>query len=76
MAETNLHNSKNKSILHIKKRNGTIVNFEQSKISNAIYKALVAAGKPDQKLAESLATKLVNKIVKSGYLDLFIKITF
>ncbi len=45
MAETDLHNSKNESILHIKKRNGSIVNFEQSKISNAIYKALVAAGK-------------------------------
>ncbi len=68
MAEINLHNSKNKSILHIKKRNGTIVNFEQSKISNAIYKALVAAGKSDRKLAESLATKLINKIDKSGYL--------
>src|SRR3954471_9078708 len=68
MAEINLHNSKNKSILHIKKRNGKIVNFEQSKISNAIYKALVAAGKSDRKLAELLATKLVNKIDKNGYL--------
>ena len=68
MAEINLHNSKNKSILHIKKRNGTIVNFEQSKISNAIYKALVAAGKSDRNLAELLATKLLNKIDKSGYL--------
>ncbi len=61
-------NSENKSIFHIKKRNGKIVNFEQSKISNAIYKALVAAGKSDRKLAELLATKLVNKIDKSGYL--------
>ena len=68
MAETNLSNSENKSIFHIKKRNGKIVNFEQSKISNAIYKALVAAGKSDRKLAELLATKLVNKIDKSGYL--------
>jgi Fe2+ or Zn2+ uptake regulation protein len=41
MAETNLSNSENKSIFHIKKRNGKIVQFEQSKISNAIYKALV-----------------------------------
>lgn len=69
MAETDLHDSKNKTIVHIKKRNGTIVNFEQSKISNAIYKALVAAGKPDHKLAELLASKLVNKIVKSGDLE-------
>ena len=68
MAETNLSNSENKIIFHIKKRNGKIVNFEQSKISNAIYKALVAAGKSDRKLAELLATKLVNKIDKNGYL--------
>src|SRR5215210_6450497 len=69
MAETDLHDSKNKTIVHIKKRNSTIVNFEQSKISNAIYKALVAAGKPDHKLAELLASKLVNKIIKNGYLE-------
>ena len=36
MAETDLHDSKNKTIVHIKKRNSTIVDFEQSKISNAI----------------------------------------
>src|SRR6187200_2694098 len=69
MAETDLHDSKNKTIVHIKKRNSTIVDFEQSKISNAIYKALVAAGKPDHKLAELLASKLINKIIKNGYLE-------
>ena len=69
MAETDLHDSKNKTIVHIKKRNSTIVDFEQSKISNAIYKALVAAGKPDHNLAELLASKLVNKIIKNGYLE-------
>ncbi|HET6588791.1 MAG TPA: adenosylcobalamin-dependent ribonucleoside-diphosphate reductase [Candidatus Nitrosocosmicus sp.] len=69
MAETDLSESKSKTIVHIKKRNGTIVDFEQSKISNAIYKALVAAGKPDHKLAEFLASKLVNKVIKSGYLE-------
>ena len=69
MAETDLHESKSKTIVHIKKRNGTIVDFEQSKISNAIYKALVAAGKPDHKLAEFLASKLVNKIIKNDYLE-------
>ncbi|MGN6560417.1 MAG: adenosylcobalamin-dependent ribonucleoside-diphosphate reductase [Candidatus Nitrosocosmicus sp.] len=68
MAETDLRNSENKSIFHIKKRNGKIVDFEQTKISNAIYKALVAAGKSDHNLSELLATKLVNKINKSGYL--------
>src|SRR4029078_7638812 len=69
MAETDLHDSKNKTIVHIKKRNSTIVDFEQSKISNAIYKALVAAGKHDHNLAELLASKLVNKIIKNGYLE-------
>ena len=68
MAETDIRSSENKSIFHIKKRNGKIVHFEQSKISNAIYKALVAAGKSDRKLSELLATKLINKIDKSGYL--------
>lgn len=69
MAETDLRESKSKTILHIKKRNGTIVDFEQSKISNAIYKALVATGKGDHDLAELLASKLVNKIIKSDYLE-------
>lgn len=69
MAETDLHNSKNNSLMNIKKRNGAVVKFEQSKISNAIYKALVAAGKPDHKLSESLASKLINKILKSGYVE-------
>ncbi len=67
MAEIDLHNSKNESVLRIKKRNGAIVNFEQSKISNAIYKALVATGKADHNLSNALATKLFNKIIKSGY---------
>ena len=68
MAETDLRNSENRSVFYIRKRNGKIVNFEQIKVSNAIYKALSASGKPDRKLAESLAIKLVYKIDKSGYL--------
>ena len=68
MAETDLRKSENKSVFYIKKRNGKVVNFEQSKISNAIYKALVATGKSDRKLAELLAIKLVKKVDKSGYL--------
>jgi ribonucleoside-diphosphate reductase alpha chain len=68
MAEIDLHDSKNKTIMYIKKRNGSTVNFEPSKISNAIYKALSATGKADYKLSELLATKLVNKI-RSGYVE-------
>ncbi|HEX6067738.1 MAG TPA: adenosylcobalamin-dependent ribonucleoside-diphosphate reductase, partial [Nitrososphaera sp.] len=48
----------------IRKRDGRIVDFESSKISNAIYKALVATGKPDYPLAERLATKVVQKMVQ------------
>ena len=55
--ETNL-------VSKIRKRDGRIVNFESSKISNAIYKALVATGKPDYPLAERLATKVVQKMVQ------------
>ena len=48
----------------IRKRSGRIVNFEQSKISNAIYKALVATGKPDYPLAERLAARVVQKMIQ------------
>ncbi len=50
----------------IRKRSGSIVNFEQSKISNAIYKALVATGKPDYPLAERLAARVVQKMIQQG----------
>jgi ribonucleoside-diphosphate reductase alpha chain len=46
----------------IRKRDGRIVNFEQSKIANAIYKALVATGKPDYPLAERLSARVVQKM--------------
>ena len=51
------NNSKETLIAKIRKRDGRIVHFEQSKISNAIYKALVATGKPDYPLAERLGAK-------------------
>ena len=49
------NNSKETVIAKIRKRDGRVVNFEQSKISNAIYKALIVMGKPDYLLAERLA---------------------
>lgn len=66
---TDFSNSKETSslITKIKKRDGRIVNFEQSKISNAIYKALVATGKPDYPLAERLAARVVQKMVQQGF---------
>ncbi len=59
--------SEQKLISKIRKRDGRIVNFEQSKIANAIYKALVVTGKPDYPLAEKLAAKVLQKMVHQGY---------
>src|SRR3989442_5778439 len=59
-------NSDGALIATIRKRDGRIVNFESSKISNAIYKALAATGKPDYPLAERLAAKIVQKMVQQS----------
>src|SRR5438067_9017565 len=64
---TEFNNSTKNLIIQIRKRDGRIVNFVQSKISDAIYKALVATGKPDYPLAEKLANKVVHKMVQQGY---------
>ncbi|MDQ4100660.1 MAG: adenosylcobalamin-dependent ribonucleoside-diphosphate reductase [Thermoproteota archaeon] len=60
------NNSKETLIAKIRKRDGRIVNFEQSKISNAIYKALIATGKPDYPLAERLGAKVVQKMIQQS----------
>jgi ribonucleoside-diphosphate reductase alpha chain len=60
------NNSKETLIAKIRKRDGRIVHFEQSKISNALYKALVATGKPDYPLAERLGTRVVQKMVQQS----------
>jgi ribonucleoside-diphosphate reductase alpha chain len=64
LTEFNPNSNSGTLITKIRKRDGRIVNFESSKISNAIYKALVATGKPDYPLAERLATKVVHKMVQ------------
>jgi ribonucleoside-diphosphate reductase alpha chain len=63
---TEFNGSKETLNSKIRKRSGRIVNFEQSKISNAIYKALVATGKPDYPLAERLAARVVQKMIQLG----------
>src|ERR671924_1027432 len=63
---TEFNGSKETLNSKIRKRSGRIVNFEQSKISNAIYKALVATGKPDYPLAERLAARVVQKMIQQG----------
>jgi ribonucleoside-diphosphate reductase alpha chain len=68
MAETTeFNNSRENLITQIRKRDGRIVDFGKSKISNAIYKALVATGKPDYHLAETLTDKVIKKMVQHGY---------
>ena len=57
------NNSKETLIAKIRKRDGRIVSFEQPKISNAIYKALIATGKPDYPLADRLGAKVVQKVI-------------
>jgi ribonucleoside-diphosphate reductase alpha chain len=58
----NSSNNNKKPIAQIKKRDKGLVDFNNSKISNAIYKALMAAGKADYKLAEKLSEKVVQKM--------------
>jgi ribonucleoside-diphosphate reductase alpha chain len=64
---TEFNDSKDNLIVNIKKRDGRVVNFMHSNISNAIYKALVVTGKADYPLAERLANRVIEKMVQSGY---------
>jgi hypothetical protein len=47
------------AVSQIKKREGKIVEFDKSKITNAIFKAAVAVGGEDRETAEKLADKVV-----------------
>ena len=55
------------TIGEIRKRNGSIVNFNRDKISNAIYNALAATSEPDSKLSNELADGVVSKLVEHGF---------
>ena len=46
-------------VTQIKKRDGRIVEFDKSKITNAIFKAAVAVGGEDRELAEKLTDQVV-----------------
>ena len=53
----------------IKKRDGRIVDFEQEKITEAIFKALTAAGQGDGKKSKEISDKIVrllNRRFKKG----------
>lgn len=55
------------SIVDVRKRDGRITNFNKEKITNAIYKALVANGKPDRKTAEDLTSGVLTKLIQQGF---------
>ncbi len=46
-------------VLKVKKRDGRIVDFEQDKITNAIYKAALSVGGKNRKIAQSLSDQVV-----------------
>ncbi len=55
------------TINEIRKRNGNVADFNQDKISNAIFKALAATSKADRGLADQLAEKVVDRLVEQGF---------
>jgi len=55
------------SIVDVKKRDGRITAFNKEKITNAIYKALVANGQPDHKIAEDLTSGVSDKLIQQGF---------
>ncbi len=65
---TNIETDTQRSNLTIiKKRDGRLVRFESIKITNAIYKALIATNKPDYSLAIKLTDKVVSRLEQQGY---------
>lgn len=55
------------SIIDVKKRDGRIAPFNKEKITNAIYKALIANGKADRKIAEALTGGVLSKLIQQGF---------
>jgi ribonucleoside-triphosphate reductase len=55
---------KSKTLKKIEKRDGRIVDFDQSKIEKAIHKALTASGEGDGKESKLISGKVVNLINK------------
>ncbi|MBA4387294.1 MAG: response regulator SirA [Verrucomicrobia bacterium] len=47
------------------KRNGTVVDYNRARITNAILKATASTGNPNQKLAESVAEKVEAALVST-----------
>ncbi len=55
------------SIAQVRKRDGSISNFNTDKILTAIYKAFSASNKPDKELATELSDGVLTKLVEHGF---------
>ncbi len=55
------------SFAEIRKRNGIKSKFDHNKITNAIYKALMATNQGDRPLAEKLANGVLEKLTNQGF---------
>ena len=55
------------SFAEIRKRNGNKSKFDQNKITNAIYKALMATNQGDRSLAEELTNGVLEKLANQGF---------
>jgi ribonucleoside-triphosphate reductase (formate) len=49
-------------VKQIKKRDGSIVDFDQTKVTNAINNALIAVGHEDEKLSQELSDKAIKTL--------------
>ena len=49
-------------ISRIKKRDGSVVSFDQAKITNVIWKAAQSVGGKDRKLAQQLSSIVVQRL--------------
>ena len=54
------------SFAEIRKRNGNTTKFDQDKITNAIYKALLATSEGDRDLAQNLTDGVLGKLSSQG----------
>ncbi|NDB90146.1 MAG: adenosylcobalamin-dependent ribonucleoside-diphosphate reductase [Thaumarchaeota archaeon] len=55
------------SIVDVRKRDGRMTAFNKEKITSAIYKALVANGQPDRKIADDLTSGVLDKLIQQGF---------
>lgn len=59
--------SKELTVSSIRKRDGSIAEFNKEKIANALYKALSSASKADRSVADQLTEHVVNKLLEQGF---------